>query len=161
MQKLYLSKLFFWGEDLNSKDVREDIKATLKVFGLRPTKARILVCEVLMKAGCPVSHGELQADERLKEINRVTLYRTLNALEGAGLVHKVPGVDSCWYFCLHETNQSGCPGDHPHFYCLECGRMECLKEHRLPFIEVPCGYHVEGKQLLVYGICSKCQNNFS
>ena len=158
---MYLSKLFFWGEDLNSKDVREDIKATLKVFGLRPTKARILVCEVLMKASCPVSHGELQADERLKEINRVTLYRTLNALEGAGLVHKVLGVDSCWYFCLHETDQPGCPGDHPHFYCLECGRMECLKEYRLPFIEVPRGYHVEGKQLLVYGICSKCQNNFS
>ena len=158
---MHLSKLFFWGEDLNSKDVREDIKATLKLFGLRPTKARILVCEVLMKAGCPVSHGELQADERLKEINRVTLYRTLNALVEAGLVHKVLGVDSCWYFCLHETDQPGCPGDHPHFYCLECGRMECLKECRLPFIEVPRGYHVEGKQLLVYGICSKCQNNFS
>ena len=120
---MYLSKLFFWGEDLNSKDIREDIKATLKLFGLRPTKARILVCEVLMKAGCPVSHGELQADERLKEINRVTLYRTLNALVEAGLVHKVLGVDSCWYFCLHETDQPGCPGDHPHFYCLECGCM--------------------------------------
>ena len=153
--------MFFWGEDLNSKDIREDIKATLKLFGLRPTKARILVCEVLMKACCPVSHGELQADERLKEINRVTLYRTLNALEGAGLVHKVLGVDSCWYFCLHETDQPGCPGDHPHFYCLECGRMECLKECKLPFIEVPRGYHFEGKQLLVYGICGKCRNNFS
>jgi len=136
-----------------------DIRNTLKLFNIRPTKARVLICEILMKEGRPISHGDLQTNDSLKEINRVTLYRALNALVDAGLVHKVLGVDGCWYFCLHETEKPGCPGDHPHFYCLKCGSMECLKEYNLPFIEVPKGYLVEGKQMLVYGVCGKCRHN--
>jgi Fur family ferric uptake transcriptional regulator/Fur family zinc uptake transcriptional regulator len=135
---------------------REYIKKTLKTFGIRPTKARILICEALMMIGQPVSHGDLQTNVLLSEINRVTLYRSLNVLVEAGIVHKVLGIDGRWYFCIHELDEPGCPGGHPHFYCLKCGNMKCLRGDKLPFVEVPPGCHVEGKQLLVYGICEKC-----
>jgi Fur family ferric uptake transcriptional regulator/Fur family zinc uptake transcriptional regulator len=88
--------------------------------------------------------------------DRVTLYRVLEALRGAGIVHQVQGLDGVWRFCAHDPDRPGCPGDHPHFLCLACGRMICLVGQSLQRVDVPGGCSVEGKQCVVYGRCADC-----
>ena len=128
----------------------------LEEVGLRPTEIRLDVLRLLFNEGRPLSHGEVQ--ERLKEgTDRVTLYRTLSSLERVGLVHRVLGIDGAWRFCAHRPDHPGCPGNHPHFLCLDCGLMVCLPDQPLPRVDVPPGYFVAGKQLVVYGRCPACE----
>lgn len=129
-------------------------RAFLKGAGLRVTAVRLDVFTHLLHEGRPLSHQEITT--RLQHHDRVTLYRTLNTLTAAGLVHTVQGLEGVWRFCAHRPEQRGCPGNHPHFLCLSCGRMICLLNQKLPYVEVPPEMEVKGKQLLVYGRCASC-----
>ena len=124
--------------------------------GLRATPVRRDVLAALTAAGYPVSRQELAALPGIEAHDRVTLYRTLNRLKAAGLVHAVQGMDGVWRFCAHPPRTPGCPGNHPHFLCRRCGRMRCLIGQRLPHVEVPPDVEVEGKQLVIYGLCADC-----
>ena len=132
-----------------------DNKKLLSEAGLRSTRQRQLILDLLFSRGEPLSHGEILAniDEHL---DRVTLYRTLDTLKKAGIVHQVQGIDGVWRFCAHNQGAEGCPGDHPHFLCLSCGKMICLTDQRMPRVDVPDGVSVEGKQMVVYGLCVDC-----
>jgi Fur family ferric uptake transcriptional regulator/Fur family zinc uptake transcriptional regulator len=132
-----------------------DYNKILERAGLRPTDAREAVLETLYRIGRPASHGEV-AEALRGELDRVTIYRNLYLLEEAGLAHKVQGVDGKWRFCAHDPDVVGCPGDQPHFVCLSCGKMICLLGQALPHVDVPNGVKVQGKQLVVYGLCPEC-----
>ncbi len=124
--------------------------------GLREKELRVQVLGLLLAYGRPVSHNELMALEQLSNADRVSVYRNLFLLKEAELVHTVQGIDGVERFCAHDTNMRGCPGGHAHFVCVECKKMVCLKDQVIPLIDVPPGFIVEGKQLLVYGKCAEC-----
>lgn len=126
----------------------------LNSAGLRATASRLEIFAHLLRQRRPLSHQEIMA--KLPGYDRVTLYRTLNALTSAGLVHAVRGLEGVWRFCAHSPRHEGCPGNHPHFLCVDCGLMICLAGQRLPHVEVPPDVEVRGKQLLVYGRCERC-----
>jgi Fur family ferric uptake transcriptional regulator len=128
----------------------------LQVAGLRRTKAREAVLSLLCMAERPLAHHEIAVRPEAGRLDRVTLYRTLTALQRAGLVHRIQGVDGVWRFRANATDRVQCPGNHPHFLCLHCGEMSCLDAQRLPWVSVPEGTEVKGKQLVVYGRCGKC-----
>ncbi len=128
----------------------------LRAAGLRRTKARAAVLGLLRASRRPRSHQGILATPDAEGLDRVTLYRTLAALERGGLVHRVQGTDGAWRFCFHAPERPGCPGDHPHFLCRRCGRMTCLHGQTLPWVAVPEGTVVEGKQLVVHGLCAGC-----
>ena len=132
-----------------------DIEKILSGAGLRTTRQRRVILELLFRHGSPMSHSEILSmiDDHL---DRVTLYRTLDTLKNSGIVHQVQGIDGVWRFCAHEQDLDGCPGDHPHFLCLSCGKMFCLPDQKMPRVAVPEGMQVEGKQLVVYGTCPDC-----
>jgi Fur family ferric uptake transcriptional regulator/Fur family zinc uptake transcriptional regulator len=131
----------------------------LHAVGLRRTKAREVVLSLLQSAHRPLTHQEVAASPTAASVDRVTLYRTLAALQRAGLLHRVQGTDGAWRFCLHSGDAAGCPGNHAHFLCLECGGMTCLTDQPLPWIAVPDGVRVLGKQLVVHGICAGCAHD--
>jgi Fur family ferric uptake transcriptional regulator/Fur family zinc uptake transcriptional regulator len=132
----------------------------LREKGMKTTTPRRQVLEILLERREPLSHTEIY--ERLAALNpkrlpdRVTLYRVLSAFSDARLVHQIQGTDGTARFCVHDPPCGGCPGNHPHFLCRSCGRMLCLSEQSLPHVEVPEGAIVEGKQLLVFGLCPLC-----
>ena len=128
----------------------------LRTAGLRRTKAREVVLGLLFQAGRPLSHQELASRPDTERFDRVTVYRTLTVLERAGLVHRVQGVDGVWRFRAHSTEPGRCPGNHCHFLCLSCNAMSCLADQTLPWVCVPDGAQVTGKQLVVYGLCPAC-----
>jgi Fur family ferric uptake transcriptional regulator len=137
-------------------DADASTKTQLEQAGLRVTPVRREVLAALTRVGYPLAQAELAALRGLKSFDRVTLYRTLSRLKEAGLVHAVQGMDGAWRFCAHPVLDAGCPGNHPHFLCLGCGRMRCLTGQKLPHVRVPPDVEVQGKQLVVYGLCSGC-----
>ena len=89
-------------------------------------------------------------------VDRVTLYRTLETLHRAGLLHQIRGEDGVLRYGSHDPDSPVCPGNHPHFLCVVCGQMRCLVDQRLPRVKVPAGCEVKGKQLVVFGYCEAC-----
>jgi Fur family ferric uptake transcriptional regulator len=130
----------------------------LSSAGLRHTRARTVVLELLTQADRPLSHREIARSPEACRLDRVTLYRTLKTLEQAGLLHRVQGIDGVWRFRGHRAHSGKC-GNHIHFLCLECQQMSCLPEQPLPWVEEPAGGEVFGKQLVVYGRCARCKGS--
>ena len=128
----------------------------LREKGIRPTELRKEVLRILFGEGRPLSWKDTFTRFTGKRVNKVSLYRTLSLLEEKGLVHKILGTDGAWHYCAHIIEGKKCPGNHPHFLCLACGRMICLSDQALPTVQVPEGCVVEGKQLLAYGHCPSC-----
>jgi Fur family transcriptional regulator, ferric uptake regulator len=126
----------------------------LKGAGLRPTPTRQRVLAALMSAGQSLSHAELA--DALPDLDRVTVFRSLKMLKEVRLVHSVRGTDGTLRFGTNPAQTPGCPGGHPHFLCVECGGMTCLPDQVLPDVRVPRGALVQGKQLVVYGVCARC-----
>lgn len=122
--------------------------------GLRVTAIRTRTLATILGAGRSLSHGELVGI--LGDIDRITLFRTLKSLKAAGIVHAIRGIDGVQRYLVSPGQGTGCPGRHPHFLCLACGRMICLIGQELPHIELPEGTLVSGKQYLVYGHCPEC-----
>jgi Fur family ferric uptake transcriptional regulator/Fur family zinc uptake transcriptional regulator len=133
-----------------------ETRELLKESGLRRTPAREIVLGLLCEARRPLSHEQIAAAPSTEGMDRVTLYRTLAALQEAGLAHRVQGKDGVWHFCAHATHKDGCPGNHPHFLCLRCGGMRCLSDQSLPWVNVDANEQVIGKHLVVYGSCRAC-----
>ncbi|GHS94789.1 transcriptional regulator [Synergistales bacterium] len=134
----------------------------LREKGLKNTELRRRVLSLLLEKQDPLSHVEIfeELASAGQALDRVTLYRTLSAFSEARIVHKVQGTDGTVRFrLLRASSGDGCLGNHPHFLCRKCGRMSCLLEQPLPRVDVPAGSVVEGKQLLVFGLCGDCAAN--
>jgi len=129
-----------------------DPSHTLRQAGLRSTPARVSVLSCVESLGRPATHAELS---ECLDLDRVTLYRTLDALAEAGLVHRVLGVDGVWRHCAQPQTE-GCPGNHAHFQCTACGAMVCLLDQPMPRVEVPTGDTVAARSLLAWGLCAHC-----
>ena len=124
---------------------------------LRSTPARRAVLEALQGLGRPASHADLLQQETVQRLDPVTVYRSLAALQGAGILHGVHGVDGTWRYALHAHAPSGrCGGGHAHFLCTRCGAMRCLTEQEIPRVQVECGASVANRQLLASGTCASC-----
>ena len=96
---------------------------------VRVTAARVKVLSALLGAPCACSHQDMQ--DRFIDMDRVTLYRALDCLTEAGLVHKIAGDDRVFRYSVG-TEQSAHPGllphlaQHGHFKCTRCTKVFCL-----------------------------------
>jgi Fur family ferric uptake transcriptional regulator/Fur family zinc uptake transcriptional regulator len=129
----------------------------LEESGFRLTAVRRRVLSALLAAGSSLSHRELV--DSLVDLDRVTVFRSLKFLKQAGLIHSVQGIDGTLRYLINPKNRQGCPGGHPHFLCMECGAMICLADEAMPFVTVPEGTEVHGKQFLIYGVCPSCASS--
>jgi Fur family ferric uptake transcriptional regulator/Fur family zinc uptake transcriptional regulator len=130
----------------------------LKTNGLRRTSAREAILQLLTNARRPLSHQDiLKRRKGTGSLDRVTVYRTLETLQEAGLLHRIQGMDGSWRFCRHKSESPGkCAGNHIHFLCSRCDQMSCLPEQPLPWIVAPAGAAIHSKQLVVHGHCAAC-----
>lgn len=127
--------------------------------GARSTRARADVLATLLAAHQALTHHDVE--ERLKrrhDIDRVTLYRVLDWLVEQGFAHKLAGDDRVWRFSTSGEG-GGAPGSghaHAHFHCVECGKVVCLDEARMPPIAVPPGFRRREVEVTVKGSCDRC-----
>lgn len=118
--------------------------------GTRFTPARRAVLAHLRAATAALSHPELLA--ALPQLDKVTLYRTLDWLVAQGLVHRLVDEDRVGRF--HAAG-AGSAAD-AHFLCLRCGRTVCLAGP-MPMPELPSGFTAEQVKVVVQGCCPDCR----
>jgi Fur family ferric uptake transcriptional regulator len=140
--------------------------------GLRSTKARIAVLNVLTNANSALSHSEiLEQMSSQKEFDRVTIYRVLDWLTEHHLIHKISGENRAWKFQLSQSSYSQIEPDsdkkqflanlhqHAHLHCASCGKVTCIHELKPQFPkQVLAQYHVESIDINIKGLCSDCNH---
>jgi Fur family ferric uptake transcriptional regulator len=109
-------------------------EARLRGASVRITAARVKVLAALLDARCAFSHQDLQ--DALADTDRVTLYRALDCLTDAGLVHRIAGDDRVFRYSAGTEHAE--PDDalqaghqpaqhrHGHFKCTLCAKVFCL-----------------------------------
>lgn len=133
-----------------------DFESGLRAAGLRVTPQR----RVVWSAFETETNGHLTADEvftrareELPELSRATVYNTLSALVGAGLLREVESRGAV----LYDPNPDP---THQHFRCRGCGRLhdvhvEGVGELRIaderPFV-------VHERTVLLRGLCPSCSS---
>tara|TARA_B100000886_G_scaffold11447_1_gene7408 strand:- start:14 stop:412 length:399 start_codon:yes stop_codon:yes gene_type:complete len=97
----------------------------LRDSGLRPTKQRLQICEVLFNTNKTFHFTINELSEKIKnqtrkKISLATLYNTVHAFEKKGYLKQIPINSNETYF---DTNVT----DHHHFYDLKEEKLIDLK----------------------------------
>lgn len=132
----------------------------LRSHGLRRTPVRVGVIELLQAAKAPVSVPQMLA--KLKGVDTVTVYRTLNTFVRKKIVHRVRGEDRSWLYATGDMNDAPLHM-HPHFVCDDCGKVDCLESASIPgdfvgSLNVERGYEVAYPEVVLHGKCPKCHD---
>src|ERR1039458_6641288 len=106
---------------MSADDVADElhglVEARLRRVDPRYTAGRRAIIELLVRAGRPVSIGDIA--DRLPSLPRSSAYRHLVDLEVAGVVRRVAGGDEFARFELAEDLTE----HHHHLVCVECGKV--------------------------------------
>ena len=135
-----------------------DYSELLKASDIAATRNRLRVLEIIGNHNFPLSAAEIyKILEHSNSINRVTIYRILDLLVERGLVQRLSGGGRSFVYGLAPSDYHPA---HPHFYCKNCGHLECLKPQSLhvdtrPMQRTFAGL-IENVEVRVDGICQTC-----
>ena len=121
---------------------------------IRKTKSVEALLKEFKKSSVAISAKEL-IDRLDSEFNKTTIYRVLDKLEEDGVLHSFLGKDGLkWYAKCNDCSAEVHKDIHPHFQCLDCGKMDCLS---IP-VTIPNipNRVVEVSQVLIQGRCGEC-----
>ena len=61
------------------------------------------------------------------KLNKTTKYRVLEKLENDGILHSFRDQDGVkWYAMCRNCSKLKHEDRHPHFECIDCGKIDCL-----------------------------------
>jgi Fur family ferric uptake transcriptional regulator len=137
---------------------RCDYTELLKVAELTPLPNRLLVLEIVGNSPSPLSPQEIFGIlQRSHRMNRVTLYRILDLLVEKELVQRISAGDRTFRYGLAPNANHP---RHPHFYCNQCGNMECLSPEAVNVdtrsIEKTFPALIESVEIRLDGVCRSC-----
>lgn len=118
-----------------------------------------------MEKRCVLSTPALESFPDLNQVDRVTIYRSLDTFEKAGIIHKVPSEDHHQLYALSDLKQSSVDHDtstshHGHFYCEHCDTTVCLEESMQDelTLNLPDGFKSHEQTMYIKGICRDCNH---
>jgi len=134
---------------------KESIDNLLGSVKLRRTGPRRTILEVLLSAKRPQTVDEIMTAMSKRCANKVTVYRTLESMVGAGLVHRAFVHKRAEHFELADRcTDVQC---HPHFTCRKCGVTRCLVGVSAPLVRgLEKGFILQRQQIRLEGICPAC-----
>ncbi len=138
-----------------------DYASILEKCDLPPNPNRMKILEIVGNNTSPLSAQDIyETMSRTEDINRVTVYRILDLLVEKGAIDRIRGGGRSFYYGLapNENHPS-----HPHFYCRQCGNLECLNPDGLRVntenIERTFAGVIEKVEVRLDGICKTCLRN--
>lgn len=135
--------------------IKEDI---LRERGLSVTEGRLRILSLFLDAPGALAHSDIERQTGTG-LDRVTVYRTLQAFVDKGLIHQIPTTDNsvlyalCRHKCSHDHHQD----DHVHFICNVCDKTMCLDEVTVPRVKLPKGFRPDRSAMVVTGVCRQCR----
>ncbi|CAL65254.1 Fur family transcriptional regulator [Christiangramia forsetii] len=135
-----------------------EIEKVLQEHQVRPTAIRLLMYKFLRDRQVAVTLNDIESDFEMSE--RTTLYRTIKTFEKNGLVHQIDDGTGVAKYALDEPEiGSGSQDLHLHFHCTNCNETLCLTDHKIPHISLPKGFVTQDMNLVLKGICDRCNEN--
>ena len=127
----------------------------LKLAKLYSTKNRVAILTLLASEDRPLSQDQIAMRLGKDCPNKVTIYRTLESLCKAGLVHKAYVHKRAEHFELaSRCSEIRC---HPHFTCKSCGVTDCLTGLSMPIVKgLKKGFVIHRQQVQLEGLCPQC-----
>ena len=115
----------------------------LRNSGLRPTKQRLQICEVLFNTERTFHFTINELEQKIKDkidnkISLATIYNTVHAFEKKGYLKQIPIDSNQIYF---DTNIT----DHHHFYNLKDGKLIDLENSDVGPINIK--RKIDGKKI--------------
>ncbi len=115
----------------------------LRNSGLRPTKQRLQICEVLFNTEKTFHFTINELEQKIKDkidnkISLATIYNTVHAFEKKGYLKQIPVNSNQIYF---DTNIT----DHHHFYNLKDGKLIDLENSDVGPINIK--RKIDGKKI--------------
>jgi Fur family ferric uptake transcriptional regulator len=128
----------------------------LRDFNLRSTPNREEILDLFIEKNYALSHSDIEK-EIDASLDRVTVYRTLKTFLDKGLIHKVLDDEGSlkYALCKEACTVAEHHHDHVHFKCIKCGQTSCLNVE-VPVIKLPKGYQANEVNLLIQGVCERC-----
>ncbi|MDA3614109.1 Fur family transcriptional regulator [Polluticaenibacter yanchengensis] len=137
-----------------------DAKELLKQNHMSVTASRCAMIDLFLNSTQgAVRHSDIESE--LKNIDRVTIYRNLQAFKEKGIIHNIPSTDGA---ALYALCHSGCTDghhldNHVHFSCASCGSTQCLDHISVPEVSLPENFQADKIEMVITGICPKCRVN--
>ncbi|HNP20174.1 MAG TPA: transcriptional repressor [Fulvivirga sp.] len=133
-----------------------EAREVLENHALKTTSCRHEVLGLLLSTPQALSQSEIEKSID-PDTDRVTVYRTLKTFLEKGLIHKVLDDSGATKYALCiDCGVNDHNHEHVHFKCNECGQTSCLDKVSIPVINLPPGYKITEKNILVHGICQNC-----
>ena len=127
-----------------------DINEILSDVGLKCTRQRISVMEVLSAAKSPLTAENIY--EMSEGMSLSTVYRIVERLCEKGIVNKNTIQDSDKFYYEMSAEK------HRHYaICLGCGSMRYVDICPVHTLEID-NFTVTGYKLEIYGYCDKCRS---
>lgn len=98
-----------------------NFRTILKDSGFKVTPKRLVVLDLFSDNCRPINAEYIFEKLKRKNINLVTIYRTLTSFEKAGILHRVDLHKDSVYYELADHH-------HHHIICTNCGMVESFEE---------------------------------
>ncbi len=133
------------------------VEKLLKKKKLRFTAFRNEVLNVFIDSPNAISINDIE--DKLKQFDRTTLYRTIKTFKEKGLIHEIimPGDIKKLALCK-DGGSSKSPMDtsqHIHFRCKMCENIFCLDLDEFPMINIP-KFKLDSIEIQGTGRCNTC-----
>ena len=133
-------------------------ETVMRECGLKMTRQRALVFDVLAMADTPLDAAEIYESLIKSKINLSTVYRILELFASEGIVLKYvlsPNNTSTYELNRHEHKH--------HLICVKCHSIKAisgcpLKDYVIS-LSVESHYQILDHKLEILGVCPKCQTN--
>lgn len=130
----------------------------LRERGYRVTAQRTIILETIAHMEDHISAQQVYdgARERLPGLNLATVYRTVESLQGAGMINMLSAGGEPMRFSL-------CDPEHPHSHlvCHKCGSVfEVEAEEIEAFarrVEEKTSFRIDSAHLTLDGLCETCK----
>ena len=138
---------------------KKELAGALEILqraGLRRTKPRETLLSHLIREHGPYSIDEIFQGLKKKDLDVVTVYRSVLAFEKIGLVRRCDFGDGVARYEF----QSDPKHHHHHIICKSCRQMENLESCKLPELEAQAkdlGYSDLTHSLEFFGTCKSCK----
>lgn len=119
---------------------------------MRNTKQREVILEIFQGVKEPISAPEIveRAQRKIPHLNKTTVYRTLDRLEGEGVIEKMLVSPNLLHYELKTDH-------HHHFVCKKCEGVFCIDGCAAGIAKLlPEGFILEAHDITLHGLCDKC-----
>ena len=145
-------------QNLNFNEIMEEFKKALRDNGLKYTKQREVLIQILYNSDEHFTPEALHAEVKSKypelNVGIATVYRTLNLLEDSGMATSISfGAQGKKFELAHRDH-------HDHIICKNCNKIVEFEDQDIEKKQIKVaknnGFTLTGHLMQLYGICNEC-----